>query len=94
MPTVSEVDSNIIVPMDVVANWLADSHTQQRVVALANNSLAEVETFLNSDTSLRIPRQPADRTNGFVAWLSRYEVNLKTGPTVSLPGYHAMRSTN
>lgn len=63
---------NVTAPFQALTNWLALPATQQRMQDAVSEAIAGAEQYVLNNTSLRVPRQPAERQDGFRAWLDRF----------------------
>lgn len=63
---------DVTAPIQALTAWLAQPTTKKRMQAAVSEAVAEVERYILSNTSLRVPRQRAERRNGFRPWLDAF----------------------
>ena len=63
---------DVTAPLQALTDWLALPATKNRMQAAVSDAVAEVEQYVLSSTSLRVPRQRAERQDGFRAWLDAF----------------------
>ena len=71
MPTTLALP-DVTAPLQALTAWLAQPATKQRMQTAVSDALAEAEQYVLSNTSLRVPRQPAERLDGFRPWLDAF----------------------
>ena len=60
---------DVTAPIEALTAWLAQPTTKQQMQAAVADAVADAEQYVLNNTSLRVPRQPAERQDGFRAWL-------------------------
>ena len=60
---------DVTAPIEALTAWLAQPATKQQMQAAVADAVADAEQYVLNNTSLRVPRQPAERQDGFRAWL-------------------------
>lgn len=63
---------DVTVPIEALTAWLALPTTKERMQAAVSKAVAEVEQYILSNTSLRVPRQRTERRDGFRPWLDTF----------------------
>jgi len=63
---------DITAPIQALTTWLALPTTKEQMQAAVSKAIAEVEQYILSNTSLRVPRQRAERRDGFRPWLDAF----------------------
>lgn len=63
---------DVTAPIQALTAWLAQPTTKKRMQAAVSEAVAEVERYVLSNTSLRVPRQRAERRDGFRPWLDAF----------------------
>lgn len=71
MPTALDLP-DVTAPIEALAAWLAQPATKERMRAAVSEAVAGAERYILSNTSLRVPRQRAERQNGFRPWLDAF----------------------
>lgn len=63
---------DVTAPIQALTAWFAQPTTKKRMQTAVSEAVAEVEKYILSNTSLRVPRQRAERRNGFRSWLDAF----------------------
>lgn len=63
---------DVTAPIQALTVWLAQPMTKERIRAAVSEAVAEVEQYILSNTSLRVPRQRSERRDGFRPWLDAF----------------------
>lgn len=63
---------DVTAPIEALTNWLAQPATKQRMQSAVSDAVAEAEQYVLNNTSLRVPRQRAERQDGFRPWLDAF----------------------
>jgi hypothetical protein len=63
---------DVTAPIQALTAWLAQPTTKKRVQTAVSEAVAETEQYVLNSTSLRVPRQHAERQNGFRSWLDAF----------------------
>jgi len=71
MPTTSALP-DVTAPIQALKTWLDLPETKQRMQTAVSDAVAGAEQYVLSNTSLRVPRQRAERQNGFRSWLDMF----------------------
>ncbi len=71
MPTTLALP-DVTASIQALTAWLAHPATKERMQAAVLEAVAEVERYILSNTSLRVPRQRAERQDGFRLWLDAF----------------------
>lgn len=71
MPTTLDLP-DVTAPIQALTAWLAQPKTKQRMQDAVSEAVAGVEQYILSNTSLRVPRQRAERRDGFRPWLDAF----------------------
>jgi hypothetical protein len=56
-----------------ISDWQSEPETRRWMQETASDVLVAIEQSIVEDTTLRTPREAADRLDGFRAWLNRYD---------------------
>lgn len=71
MPTTLALP-DVTAPIQALTAWLAQPVTKQRMQNAVSDAVAEAEQYVLNSTSLRVPRQRAERQDGFRLWLDAF----------------------
>ena len=71
MPT-TLVLPDVTAPLQALTAWLSQPKTKERMQIAVSEGVAGVEQYVLSSTSLRVPRQRAERQGGFRPWLDAF----------------------
>ena len=71
MPTTLTLP-DVTAPLQALTNWLAQPATKTRMQTAVSDAVAGAEQYVLNNTSLRVPRQRAERQDGFRPWLDAF----------------------
>ena len=74
MPTTLALP-DVTAPLQALMDWLDQPTTQERIQNAVSNAIAEADLYVLNNTSLRVPRQRAERQNGFRPWLDAFSAH-------------------
>lgn len=63
---------DVTAPLQALETWLAEPATKERLQTAVAGAIADVEAYILSSTSRRVPRQPEERRDGFRPWLNTF----------------------
>lgn len=63
---------DITAPIEALTVWLAQPMTKKRMQAAVSEAVGGVEQYILGNKSLRVPRQRAERRDGFRPWLDAF----------------------
>ena len=74
MPTTLALP-DVTAPLQALMDWLDQPTTQERIQNAVSNAIAEADLYVLNNTSLRVPRQRAERQDGFRPWLNAFSAH-------------------